>query len=80
LQLYLRKIDNPSVVYYYGIKEIMLPIPLLIVISIIGIVMLGIVVESLYVSARNLIQTYKKNRNTRKCESGIPTPNPMIEL
>jgi hypothetical protein len=64
----------------YDINIIMLPIPILIVISLVGIVILAISVESIYVSIRNVIQNYKKNKLTRKYEGKITTANPIIEL
>ena len=64
----------------YIINRIMLPIPIIIVISIMGIVILAISVESIYVSIRNVIQHYKKNKLTRKYEGEIKTANPIIEL
>jgi|SaaInlStandDraft_7_1057024.scaffolds.fasta_scaffold104225_2 hypothetical protein len=64
----------------YDINQIMLPIPILIVISLVGIVILAISVESIYVSIRNVVQHYKKNKLTRKYEGEIKTANPIIEL
>ena len=64
----------------YDINIIMLPIPILIVISLVGIVILAISVESIYVSIRNVIQHYKKNKLARKYEGKITTANPIIEL
>jgi hypothetical protein len=58
----------------------MLPIPIIIVISVAGIVILAISVESIYVSIHNVIQKYKKNKLTRKYEHETTTPNPIIEL
>ena len=58
----------------------MLSIPIIIVISIGGIVAAAITVESVYVSICNLIQKYKKNKLTRKYEHETTIPNPIIEL
>ena len=58
----------------------MLPIPIIIVISIGGIVVAAITIESLYVSLCYVIQKYKNNKLTRKYEREITTANPIIEL
>lgn len=58
----------------------MIPIPILIVMSLGGIILIAITVESLYVSIRNVIQKYKKIKLTRKYEHETTTPNPIIEL
>ena len=58
----------------------MLPIPIILVMSLGGIVLIAITVESLYVSIHNVIQKYKKNKLTRKYEHETTTPNPIIEL
>jgi hypothetical protein len=58
----------------------MLPIPIIIVISIVGIVVTAITIESIYVSIRNVIQNYKKNKLARKYQCETTTPNPIIEL
>jgi len=58
----------------------MLPIPIIIVISICGIVVTAITIESIYVSIRNVIQNYKKNKLARKYQGETTTPNPIIGL
>jgi hydrogenase-4 membrane subunit HyfE len=58
----------------------MLPIPIILVISVAGIVVTAIIIESIYVSIRNVIQKYKKNKLARKYEGETTTPNPIIEL
>jgi hypothetical protein len=58
----------------------MLPIPIIIVISVGSIVVTGIVIESIYVSIRNVIQKYKNNKLSRKYKGKITTPNPIIEI
>ena len=58
----------------------MLPIPIIIVISIGVIVVTAITIESIYVSMRNGIQKYKKNKLARKYQGETTTPNPIIEL
>ena len=58
----------------------MLPIPIIIVISIGGIVVTAITIESLYVSTRNIIRKYKNNKLTRKYQDEITNSNPIIEV
>jgi hypothetical protein len=58
----------------------MLPIPIILVISVGSVVVTAITIESIYVSIRNVIQNYKKNKLARKYESETITPNPIIEL
>ena len=58
----------------------MLPIPIIIVISVGSIVVTSIVIESIYISIRNLIQKYKNNKLSRKYKGEITTPNPIIEI
>ena len=58
----------------------MLPIPIIIVISIGVIVVTAITIESIYVSMRNVIQNYKKNKLARKYQGETTTPNPIIGL
>ena len=58
----------------------MLPIPIIIVISAGSIVVTAITIESIYVSIRNAIRKYKKNKLSRKYQGEMTTPNPIIEL
>lgn len=58
----------------------MLPIPIIIVISIGSIVVTAITIESIYISIRNVIRKYKKNKFVRKYQNERTTPNPIIEL
>ena len=58
----------------------MLPIPIIIVISIGGIVVAAITIESLYVSICNVIQKYKNNKLTSKYQDEITNSNPIIEI
>ena len=58
----------------------MLPIPIIIVISIGGIVVTAITIVSLYVSTRNIIRKYKNNKLTRKYQDEITNSNPIIEV
>ena len=58
----------------------MLPIPIIIVISIGGIVVAAITIESLYVSLSNVIQKYKNNKLTSKYQDEITNSNPIIEI
>ena len=58
----------------------MLPIPIILVISVGSIVVTAITIESIYVSIRNVIQNYKKNKLARKYQDQTTTPNPIIEL
>ena len=58
----------------------MLPIPIIIVISIGGIVVAAITIESLYVSVSNVIQKYKNNKLTSKYQDEITNSNPIIEI
>ena len=55
-------------------------LPIIIVISICGIVVTAITIESIYVSIRNVIQNYKKNKLARKYQGETTIPNPIIEL
>lgn len=52
----------------------------MIVISIGGIVVASITIESLYVSVCNLIQKYKNNKLTRKYQDEMTNSNPIIEI
>ena len=58
----------------------MLPIPIIIVISIGGIVVAAITIESLYVSVCNMIQKYKNNKLTYKYQDEMTNSNPIIEI
>ena len=69
------KKDN---IIIYNIISNMLPIPIILVISIGGIVVTAITIESLYVSTRNIIRKYKNNKLTRKYQDEITNSNPII--
>ena len=71
------KKDN---IIIYNIISNMLPIPIILVISIGGIVVTAITIESLYVSMCNVIQKYKNNKLTRKYQDEITNSNPIIEI
>jgi hypothetical protein len=58
----------------------MLPIPIIIVISAGSIVVTGIVIESIYVSMRNVMQKYKNNKLARKYKGEMTTSNPIVEI
>ena len=58
----------------------MLPIPIIIVISVGSIVVTGIVIESIYISIRNLIRKYKNNKLSREYKGEMTTHNPVIEI
>ena len=58
----------------------MLQIPIIIVISIGGIVVAAITIESLYVSLCYVIQKYKNNKLTRKYQDDMTNSNPIIEI
>ena len=71
------KKDN---IIIYNIISNMLPIPIILVISIGGIVVTAITIESLYVYMCNVIQKYKNNKLTRKYQDEITNSNPIIEI
>ena len=71
------KKDN---IIIYNIISNMLPIPIILVISIGGIVVTAITIESLYVSTCNIIRKYKNNKLTNKYQDKITNSNPIIEV